>query len=85
MKTLNYTYYTDPGHGWMCVPIKDLIELGIEDKISSFSYRKGELAYLEEDCDISVLFQAAKDRGIEIKYKEDSVNDYSPIRNYASY
>lgn len=30
--------YTDPAHGWMRVPFGDLELLGIEDKISSYSY-----------------------------------------------
>lgn len=84
-KTLNYIYFTDPGHGWMQVPMEDLKMLGIEDKITLYSYIEENYAYLEEDCDVAALFQAAKDKGIEITYREISNNDYSPIRKYRSY
>jgi hypothetical protein len=32
-----YTYITDPGHGWISVPLEDIKKLGIADKISSYS------------------------------------------------
>ena len=34
-----YTFYEDPGHGWLAVPMEQLVKLGIADKISSCSYR----------------------------------------------
>ena len=58
MKT--YKLHTDPGHGWLAVRRKELAELGIADQISRYSYVKGETAYLEEDCDLRVFFDAYK-------------------------
>lgn len=78
MKTINF--YTDPGHGWAAVDMRELHALGIADKISRYSYRKGETAFLEEDCDFSVYMEAIKGQPYEIK--EHHTNTDSPIRNY---
>lgn len=53
-----YKFIEDPGHGWLEVTMKELIDLGIADKISSCSYRKNGTAYLEEDCDMGVFLEA---------------------------
>lgn len=57
-----YGFQSDPGHGWLVVPRKELQALGIEDKISSFSYQGGDKiwAYLEEDQDAGIFIQAFK-------------------------
>ena len=77
------TFYTDPGHGWAAVPMTELVLLGIADKISGYSYRKGETAFLEEDCDFSVYIEAITGEPYEIK--EHHTNSDSPIRNYKRY
>ena len=86
----NYTFYEDPGHGWLKVRIKELQHLGIEKEITSYSYMKGLHAYLEEDQDLSTFLRA--------KYQEDSEKkqffmkhcpfihqEVTPIRNYGRY
>jgi len=52
---MRFIYYTDPGHGWIKVKKQFLKDYGIEDKISWYSYMRGDYAYLEEDCDYSLL------------------------------
>lgn len=54
----SYTKHEDPGHGWLQVPLAELKELGILNKISMYSYTDGEYAYLEEDCDMGVFLEA---------------------------
>lgn len=53
-----YTFYEDPGHGWLRVPVAELVELGIADKITPCSYLNGEYAYLEEDGDMTMFLVA---------------------------
>lgn len=36
---MKFQFYADPGHGWVEVKRELLKELGIEDKISSYSYQ----------------------------------------------
>lgn len=65
----------DPGHGWLAVPVRLLVELGIEKNISTYSYLddRRNRAYLEEDCDMGVFLMAAKARGIEVEICERHV------------
>ena len=81
MKTI--TFYTDPGHGWAAITMAELSALGIADKISLYSYRKGDTAFLEEDCDFFVYMEAIKGQPYEIK--EHHTNNDSQIRSYAQY
>lgn len=85
MTKLTLNFYCDPGHGWAKINRKWLSILGIEDKISRYSYMRKDYVYLEEDCDLSVLFEAAKALDITIKLKEYSTDKQSKIRSYASY
>lgn len=79
-----FTYHTDAGHGWLAVLRSTLVTWGIADKISSFSYQKGNQVYLEEDCDMATFFDAADSHGIQIQLDERFTED-SPIRNYRQY
>lgn len=83
-KKLTLTFHSDPGHGWLAVPMTLLRGLGIADAISRCSYMRGDTAYLEEDADASVFMEAAKAAGIEVQFLE-KFEDPTPIRNYASY
>lgn len=58
MRTKTYTYFTDPGHGWLRVKRAELNALGIANKISPYSYMRGDYVYLEEDCDMAKFMQA---------------------------
>ena len=99
MKMLNITKFEDPSHGWYKVPVALLERLNILSKISGFSYvsHDGTTAYLEEDCDADVFFQAYLDsqhapRPLTYEIFKQYVNvttkhtnDESPIRDLLSY
>lgn len=97
MKKLKLTHFTDPGHSWYGVKRKLLNDLGIADKISGFSYQRGNMVYLEEDCDIGIFLKAyfkgeIPDQwwtlpGIEIKksMNRKAFTGHSPIRSYERY
>tara|TARA_R100000951_G_scaffold43465_1_gene36657 strand:- start:1014 stop:1322 length:309 start_codon:yes stop_codon:yes gene_type:complete len=75
----------DPGHSWLKVPMKELDRLGIADDISAYSYQKGDMAYLEEDCDAGVFIQARVARAEAIQIKEFNRQRQSKIRKYDAY
>lgn len=79
-----YTVFSDPGHAWLAVEIDELVRLGIVDRISPYSYQKGEIAYLEEDCDMPVFCDAKQLRGEEFSFKE-VFEEETPIRCYNSF
>ncbi len=63
--TKNYTFHSDPGHGWLEVPIADVRASGAE--ISSYSYYKNGVSYLEEDCDAPAFIRGMENKGIKIE------------------
>lgn len=79
-----FSFYADAGHGWLRVPKHLLVELGIADRITAFSYQRGDYAYLEEDVDLSIFLTAMRQRGIEPEFLEHH-SEYSRIRGYESY
>ena len=52
----SFTFYSDPGHGRLAVPI-ELVRPHL-DRISVYSYARDGIAYLEEDCDITRWLKA---------------------------
>ena len=82
---MKFTYYTDPGHGWIRVKKQLLIELNIAHNISSYSYMNGNSAYLEEDCDLQRLSEALTKVGQTLELIQKHTNKNSRIRSYAKY
>ena len=74
--------YTDSGHGWGAVKRTVLSNLGIANKITSFSFQKGNTVYLEEDCDLPSLITACAVKGIQIEFVQKHTDRRSPIRTY---
>jgi len=85
-KSIKIQMFSDPGHGWARFPKERLAKLGIVDKISSYSYERNGMAYLEEDCDLTILINALKGAGYtDIKFNESVTNKSSKIRSYFRY
>ena len=81
---IKFRFISDPGHGWLEVPISFVRAMGIASKVSAYRYRKGDMAYLEEDCDAYLLLQELKRQNIN--YELDEVyQDPTPIRRYARF
>ena len=75
-------FCTDPGHGWALVTVDLVEELGISDQISEYSYRKGEVVALEEDCDYGLLVDALNSRQIPFTVVEVHAKDHTHIRQW---
>jgi hypothetical protein len=84
-KTKKIQVYCDGGHGWAKVRLDELANLGINKKISSFSYTRGAYAYLEEDCDLGIYDKALREQGIKPDYTLNISYRRSKIRGYARY
>lgn len=82
-REITLKFHSDPAHGWLEVS-KSLAKLHLREKyvqISFCSYMRGNLLYLEEDCDAPLLLEALKNDGIEVKFDELQTDD-SPIRGF---
>ncbi len=85
MKTKKYYKYDDPAHGWLRVKKTELVALKIEEKITGYSYERGDYAYLEEDRDKHTFLDAMEAAGKAVTVEYRHTNNRSRIRNYASY
>lgn len=84
-KVFTMTLYSDAGHAWAKVRRDVLVNLGIADKITRYSYQRGDYAYLEEDCDLTTLCMALMERDTRVKFVEKRSNKDSKIRSYERY
>ena len=63
---MQFTFHSDAGHGWLFVDNEQLSELGLRrSSFSSYSYTDASGVYAEEDCDVGIVLEAAKDKGIK--------------------
>ena len=86
MRSLTLNFYQDPGHGWAKIEKSKLAALGIAGQISRYSYMRGQYAYLEEDCDLGLLFKTCDAAGITLKLRSFiSRERSSKIRSYDNY
>jgi len=85
MKTFTIIVYNDPGHGWGKVKRQVLSNLGLADKVSTYSHQYKDNVYLEEDCDLPLLVQTLFALDVRVKFVEKSTNKQSKIRSYESY
>ena len=81
---MQFTYHTDPGHGWVEVSIPDLISVGLTPvDFSQYSYRAGDYVFLEEDCDAAVFVNAfIQCNGARPQFREVHTDNDHPIRTY---
>ncbi|MDO8611125.1 MAG: hypothetical protein Q7R95_11420 [bacterium] len=86
---MKLNFHSDPGHGWLQVPLSEIQRLGIGKQISHYSYMSARgpnpLVYLEEDCDASIFIEAAKSKGEQIEFNDVSYNDECFIRGLPNF
>jgi hypothetical protein len=80
-----FKFYSDPGHGWLRVPYSELERLDIADKITHYSYTKGDNVFLEEDCDMSTYMRAKNALNETVDIQVIRCNRQSRIRGYEKY
>ena len=84
MKT--YIWAVDAGHEWLAVKKQELTDLNIADKITEYSFVKGETVYLEGDCDAATFIEAyTAKNGVAPKTKQGKHWDVQPCRSFARY
>lgn len=79
-----YTYFQDPGHGWIQVPLAEIRDLGLMP--SHYSYTDGRYVYLEEDCDAPAWIKAREAAGCPVTpdmLRDVHQNNESHIRDMA--
>lgn len=79
-----YIYEQDPGHGWLHVRRAEITRLGIALEITPYSYQRGDLVFLEEDCDLSTFMRAKEAAGEPVTFEDRHV-EHTSIRGYDAY
>lgn len=79
---MKITFFNDNGHGWYAVKRKILESMGLLDKISPYSYQRGQTVYLEEDTDAALFFDKLNEEERKIVTTKSSYSNISPIRYY---
>jgi hypothetical protein len=79
-----FTFFSDPGHVWLEVPMVLVESLKIENKISRFSFKNKnrdvfQMAYLEEDCDAAIFIKAYGEENIHFNFVDS--DERSVIRD----
>ena len=73
-----------PGHGYLCVPITEIMALKLLNEVSAFSYFGDGWALLEEDCDAGLYISArrlntGKDLEISDFYFDGEIGDFNTL------
>jgi hypothetical protein len=73
-----------PSHSWLKVLTSEVCNLGLKEKISSFSYVSSckKYMYLEEDCDMDIYLKALNS---EVTIINKYLKRRSKIRNLDCY
>lgn len=82
-KVITTTHIDNCSHGYFSVSKKDILLLGIADKISGYSGLTLNRVYLEEDCDGALLYEAAKTKGYELRIKDGYNPNFKITHNYS--
>ena len=84
-KTFTCIVYSDPAHAWAKVKRQVLVNLGLDKEVSPYSYQYKDNVYLEEDNDLSLLYQRLLKDNVRMKFVEKHTDKDSRIRNYERY
>lgn len=79
---MHLDYITDPGHGWLLVTVGQLAEVNLDPgDFTPYSYRKGDVLALEEDCDMAKFLRAYQNaRGETPLIRATHLDHDAPIR-----
>jgi len=78
---MRITRHIDPGHSWFEVKRSVIADLKLLDKISGYSYQKGGMVYLEEDCDADIVLSALEANHVYIIFDNMQTNRESWVRD----
>lgn len=88
IRSHKYRFIADPGHAWLEVPMDFIKYMNIAGTISRCSYRKGNMAYLEEDSDAGKFigsFQRITGQTFTAANYTEEHQETTPIRGYARF
>jgi|ETNvirome_2_1000_1030626.scaffolds.fasta_scaffold62851_2 hypothetical protein len=91
---MSYVFYDTESHGYLEVPWVEIVDLGLEEKISRYSYMNRRTdpehakVYLEEDYDLGLFLKKKRIDFEDLDYKVEYVKSwyFDPVgMNYPFY
>lgn len=79
------SYYGYSNHGYLAVKLSDVIDLGIRNLITEYSFYNATTAYLEEDCDAPLFVKKLKELGYTLNYNEVTFDKPNHFKNLNSF
>jgi hypothetical protein len=75
---MKYVFYDTEAHGYLEVSYDEIVDLGLEEKISRYSYMNilGTKVYLEEDYDLGLFLKKKKIDFEDLNYKIEYVKEW---------
>jgi hypothetical protein len=80
-----YVFHQDSGHGWLEVPAREIKAMGLEGRITSYSYLHEDKAYLEEDLDAGTFLDMRKLLPKPVAIQNNYMDGMCRIRDYPHY
>jgi hypothetical protein len=80
-----YIYHHDSAHGWLEVPAGEIKAMGLEKRISPYSYSYQDKVYLEEDLDVGTFINIRKLLSKPISIQNSYLDGMCYIRDYPHY
>jgi predicted small secreted protein len=81
----SYVYHQDSAHGWLEVPTRELRIMGLQDRITFYSYLRQGKAYLEEDVDMGTFLDIRRLLPKPFIFQSNNMDGMCFIRNYPQY
>lgn len=82
MKTIRVNFIDTGGHGYYSVSKPDFLLVCTPEQITGCSGHSLTRIYLEEDCDATTFFDAAKAKGIEVSVKSSYNLKFNITHNF---
>jgi hypothetical protein len=80
-----YIYHHDSAHGWLEVPAGEIKAMGLEKRISPYSYSYQDKVYLEEDLDAGTFLNIRKLLPKPVAIQSTYLDGMCYIRDYPHY
>jgi hypothetical protein len=81
----SYIYHQDSGHGWLEVPVGEIRAMGLEKRITPYSYLYRDKAYLEEDLDAGTFLDIRKLLPKPVAIQNNHMDGMCYIRDFPHY
>jgi hypothetical protein len=81
----SYVYHQDSGHGWLEVPVREIKAMGLENRITPYSYLDRDKVYLEEDLDAGTFLDIRKLLPKPVDFRNNYMDGMCYIRDFPHY